>query len=242
MTIEVEGIEATDIKANLTLVSQQIDQLVLQYKRKAGCVRLLAVSKTKPLSAIEAAYSAGQRAFGENYVQEAVDKYHALSHLADIEWHFIGPIQSNKSRLIAQTMDWVHSIDREKIARRLSEQRSADLPTLNVCIQINISGEDSKSGVSLSELGSMVDLIKGLPNLSLRGLMAIPAPQENHAAQCAVYAPLVEAFLELSKSDSMIDTLSIGMSGDLSAAIQSGSTMVRVGTAIFGARDYLPKV
>jgi pyridoxal phosphate enzyme (YggS family) len=139
-------------------------------------------------------------------------------------------------------MDWVHSVDREKIARRLSEQRSTSLPPLNVCIQINISGESSKSGVALSELDSMVDLITGLPNLRLRGLMAIPAPQENYAAQCAVYEPLRQAFLALSKSDSMIDTLSIGMSGDLSAAIDSGSTMVRVGTAIFGARDYSAKV
>lgn len=242
MTIEVEHNEAEDIKINLALVSQQIEQLVQQSQREAGCVRLLAVSKTKPVSALEAAYSAGQRAFGENYVQEAVDKYHTLSHLTDIEWHFIGPIQSNKSRLIADTMDWVHSVDREKIARRLSEQRSADLPPLNVCIQINISGESSKSGVALSELNSMVDLITGLPNLRLRGLMAIPAPQENYAAQCAVYEPLRQAFLALSKSDSMIDTLSIGMSGDLSAAIDSGSTMVRVGTAIFGARDYSAKV
>tara|TARA_R110000764_G_scaffold165681_1_gene252560 strand:- start:847 stop:1575 length:729 start_codon:yes stop_codon:yes gene_type:complete len=242
MSIEIERNETEDVKVNLTLVSQQIDQLVQQYKRKEGCVRLLAVSKTKPLSALEAAYSAGQRAFGENYVQEAVDKCHALAHLADIEWHFIGPIQSNKSRLIADTMHWVHSIDREKIARRLSDQRSVDMPPLNVCIQVNISGEDSKSGVILSELGAMVDLIRTLPNLCLRGLMAIPAPQENSAAQCAVYEPLVKAFIELSKSDSMIDTLSIGMSGDLPAAIQSGSTMVRVGTAIFGSRDYSAKM
>jgi pyridoxal phosphate enzyme (YggS family) len=242
MTIEFEQNEAEDIKVNLALVSQQIEQLVQQSQREAGCVRLLAVSKTKPVSALEAAYRAGQRAFGENYVQEAVDKHYALSHLTDIEWHFIGPIQSNKSRLIADTMDWVHSVDREKIARRLSEQRSASLPPLNVCIQINISGESSKSGVALSELDSMVDLITGLPNLRLRGLMAIPAPQENYAAQCAVYEPLRQAFLALSKSDSMIDTLSIGMSGDLSAAIDSGSTMVRVGTAIFGARDYSAKV
>jgi pyridoxal phosphate enzyme (YggS family) len=241
MSIEVENNEAQEIKANLTRVSQQVDEFTQQYHRKAGSVRLLAVSKTKPLSALEAAYNAGQRAFGENYVQEAVDKFHALSHLPDIEWHFIGPIQSNKSRLIAETMHWVHSIDREKIARRLSEQRPDDFPPLNVCIQVNISGEESKAGVTLSELNDMVALVAELPNLRLRGLMAIPAPQDNHDAQCAVYEPLAQVFVELSKSDSMIDTLSIGMSGDLSAAIQSGSTMVRVGTAIFGERDYSAK-
>ncbi|QUX94321.1 YggS family pyridoxal phosphate-dependent enzyme [Marinomonas sp. CT5] len=238
MAIEVENIEAKEIQANLVRVSQQIDHLAQQYQRESGSVRLLAVSKTKPLSALEAAYHAGQRAFGENYVQEAVDKYHALTHLSDVEWHFIGPIQSNKSRLIAETMHWVHSIDREKIARRLSEQRPTELPPLNVCIQVNISGEDTKAGVTLSELNDMVALVAELPNLRLRGLMAIPAPQQSHEAQCAVYQPLAQAFVELSKSDSMIDTLSIGMSGDLPAAIQAGSTMVRVGTAIFGERDY----
>jgi pyridoxal phosphate enzyme (YggS family) len=241
MAIEVDSNEAQDIKKNLARVFQQIDQLSQLYHREVGSVRLLAVSKTKPLSALEAAYKAGQRTFGENYVQEAVDKFHALSHLTDIEWHFIGPIQSNKSRLIAETMHWVHSIDREKIARRLSEQRPNNLPPLNVCIQVNISGEESKAGVALSELNDMVALIAALPNLRLRGLMAIPAPQDNHDAQCAVYEPLAKAFIELSKSDSMIDTLSIGMSGDLPAAIQSGSTMVRVGTAIFGERDYSAK-
>ncbi|WP_269814500.1 YggS family pyridoxal phosphate-dependent enzyme [Marinomonas shanghaiensis] len=241
MSMKVESPEVADIKANLAQVTEQIDQLVQQSRRPQGSVRLLAVSKTKPLSALSAAYEAGQRAFGENYVQEAVEKYHALSHLTDIEWHFIGPIQSNKSRLIAETMHWVHSIDREKIARRLSEQRIEGLPPLNVCIQVNISGEESKAGIALSDVDGMVALIKTLPNLRLRGLMAIPAPQESHAAQCAVYAPLVEAFVDLSKSDSMIDTLSIGMSGDLAAAIESGSTMVRVGTAIFGERDYSAK-
>ncbi|ETX12440.1 hypothetical protein MUS1_02275 [Marinomonas ushuaiensis DSM 15871] len=238
MISDVEMTEATNIKSNLHLVSQQIEALALQYQREAKNVRLLAVSKTKPISALKAAYDAGQRAFGENYAQEAADKHLALSHLTDIEWHFIGPIQSNKSRLIAETMDWVHSVDREKIARRLNEQRSSNLPPLNVCIQINISGEQSKSGILLSELDSMVDLVASLPNLQLRGLMAIPAPQDSHETQCAIYQPLAQAYLELAKSDSMIDTLSIGMSGDLSAAIQSGSTMVRVGTAIFGERDY----
>jgi len=241
MVVEVTNSDAESIKRNLALVLQQIEQVESQTSRQQGSVRLLAVSKTKPVSSLEAAYAAGQRAFGENYVQEAVDKFQALSHLSDIEWHFIGPIQSNKSRQIAETMDWVHSIDREKIALRLNEQRPENLPPLNVCIQVNISGEESKSGILLEQLDDMVALIKKLPNLRLRGLMAIPAPQENHQAQCAVYAPLFHAFLELSKEDSMIDTLSIGMSGDLAAAIESGSTMVRVGTAIFGERDYSTK-
>lgn len=238
MTIEIDNDEADAIGVRFTQVSQHIAQLTRQYQRAAGDVKLLAVSKTKPLSSIRAAYALGQKAFGENYVQEAVDKYHALSDLTDIEWHFIGPIQSNKSRAIAETMDWVHSVDREKIARRLSEQRGASLPPLNVCIQVNISGEESKSGIPLAELDAMVALVTSLPNLCLRGLMAIPAPQENHAAQCAVYAPLTQAFLALSQSHTSVDTLSIGMSGDLAAAIESGSTLVRVGTAIFGERAY----
>ena len=238
---DTESSEAEKIQKNLSLTLQKIELFEEQANRSKGCVRLLAVSKTKPISSLESAYAAGQRAFGENYVQEAVDKQHALSHLTDIEWHFIGPIQSNKSRLIAETMNWVHSIDRDKIALRLNEQRPDHLPPLNVCIQVNISGEDSKSGILLEELDVMVALISTLPNLQLRGLMAIPAPQQTHQAQCVAYTSLSLAFLELSQSDSMIDTLSIGMSGDLAAAIESGSTMVRVGTAIFGERDYVAK-
>ncbi|REG83647.1 YggS family pyridoxal phosphate-dependent enzyme [Marinomonas pollencensis] len=226
------------IEAKLSHVNQQITDLSHRHQRPDNSVRLLAVSKTKPLQALQEAYQAGQRLFGENYVQEAVDKRQALAHLEDIEWHFIGPIQSNKSRLIAQNMDWVHTIDREKIARRLNEQRPDDMPPLNVCIQVNISGEHSKSGIRLDEVPAMVRVIQSLKQLRLRGLMAIPAPQESEQAQKEVYAPLHQTFLELAATDSMIDTLSIGMSGDLSAAIASGSTMVRVGTAIFGARDY----
>jgi len=242
MAIELENEEINRIEANLADVSFQMTQAIKQAERDLGCVKLLAVSKTKPTSAIEAAHAAGQRVFGENYVQEAVDKFYALSHLDDLEWHFIGPIQSNKSRLIAETMDWVHSIDREKIAQRLNEQRPIDMAPLNVCIQVNISGEESKSGVLLSQLDDMVSLVLSLPNLRLRGLMAIPAPQQSYEEQCEVYKPLTDAYLELSTSDNMIDTLSIGMSGDLSAAIASGSTMVRIGTAIFGKRDYTAKL
>lgn len=238
MTLDTNSSHAEQVKHNLEQVRLQIQTYSDQAQRTAGSVSLLAVSKTKPIEAIQAAYQAGQRAFGENYVQEAVDKQQALTELNDIEWHFIGPLQSNKSRQIAQTMAWVHSVDREKIARRLSEQRPDNMPPLQVCIQVNISGEESKSGIALSALPAMVELIKDLPNLQLRGLMAIPAPQQSFEQQCKVYQPLQAAFLELSKTDSMIDTLSIGMSGDLAAAIASGSTMVRVGTAIFGARDY----
>lgn len=223
---------------NLQEVRCEIAEITQRFARPAESVRLLAVSKTKPVEDILAAYAAGQRLFGENYVQEAVDKHQQLSSCADIEWHFIGPIQSNKSRQIAETMAWVHTIDRDKIARRLSEQRPADMPPLNVLIQVNISEEASKSGISLDQLDDMVSLVMALPNLRLRGLMAIPAPQVSEAEQIQVYQPLKQAFQALQQQYPDVDTLSIGMSGDLAAAIASGSTMVRVGTAIFGARNY----
>ncbi|WP_417507495.1 YggS family pyridoxal phosphate-dependent enzyme [Marinomonas gallaica] len=230
--------KAVSVAENLKHVRQEIVALEQRFDRTSDSVRLLAVSKTKPLADIEAAYAAGQRMFGENYVQEAVDKHEHLSHLSDIEWHFIGPIQSNKSRQIAETMAWVHTIDREKIAHRLSEQRPVERLPLNVLIQVNISGEASKSGILLEQLDDMVSLIQQLPNIKLRGLMAIPAPQTSEADQIQVYAPLYQAFKALQQQDCDIDTLSIGMSGDMAAAIASGSTMVRVGTAIFGARNY----
>lgn len=226
------------VAENLQEVRLEINALTERFSRSRESVRLLAVSKTKPVNDLLAAYEAGQRLFGENYVQEAVDKYHQLASYQDIEWHFIGPIQSNKSRLIAETMAWVHTIDRDKIARRLSEQRPVDMPPLNVLIQVNISGEASKSGVALEALQDMVELVSELPNLRLRGLMAIPAPQISEADQIQVYAPLKKAFETLQLQHPEVDTLSIGMSGDLAAAIASGSTMVRVGTAIFGARNY----
>ncbi len=226
------------IADNLSQVKQEIADNCHRFDRPESAVTLLAVSKTKPLADLESAYQAGQRLFGENYVQEAVDKHQQLAHLPHIEWHFIGPIQSNKSRQIAETMDWVHTIDRDKIARRLSEQRPAEMAPLNVLVQVNISGESSKSGILLEQLDDMVELVQSLPNLRLRGLMAIPAPQADEASQIAVYEPLQQAFLALQTDHPEIDTLSIGMSGDLAAAIASGSTMVRVGTAIFGARNY----
>ncbi|GAB3487806.1 YggS family pyridoxal phosphate-dependent enzyme [Marinomonas epiphytica] len=230
--------DISQIKQNLADTHQQIHHWETYYNRASSSVSLLAVSKTKPVSAIQAAYQEGQRSFGENYVQEAVEKKQLLNQLSDIEWHFIGPIQSNKSRLVAESMDWVHTVDREKIARRLSEQRPAQLAPLKVCIQINISGEISKSGILLEQLDEMVDLVVSLPNLELKGLMAIPAPAQSVEQQIEVYRPLQQAFLALQNKLEGIDTLSIGMSGDLQAAIASGSSMVRVGTGIFGARDY----
>lgn len=226
------------IADNISQIKQDITQLELSYQRADNSVQLLAVSKTKPVSAIEEAYAYGQRLFGENYVQEAADKSQQLAHLDDIEWHFIGPIQSNKTRIVAQSMHWVHTLDRAKIAQRLSEQRPADLPAINVCIQINISGEESKSGISFAELDDLVEIVNKQPNLILRGLMAIPAPQTALSDQLTTYLPLYQAYQALAVKIPSVDTLSIGMSGDMEAAIASGSTMVRIGTAIFGARNY----
>jgi len=226
------------IADNISQTQQQIAQFEQNHQRAADSVKLLAVSKTKPVSAIEEAYAHGQRLFGENYVQEAADKSQQLAHLTGIEWHFIGPIQSNKTRIVAETMHWVHTLDRAKIAVRLNEQRPSNLAPLNVCIQVNISGEESKSGISLAELGEMVEIIVQQSNLTLRGLMAIPAPQTSLSAQVATYQPLYQAYQVLADKIATIDTLSIGMSGDMEAAIASGSTMVRIGTAIFGARNY----
>ncbi len=226
------------IADNISQIKQDITQLELSYQRADNSVQLLAVSKTKPVSAIEEAYAYGQRLFGENYVQEAADKSQQLAHLDDIEWHFIGPIQSNKTRIVAQSMHWVHTLDRAKIAQRLSEQRPADLPAINVCIQINISGEESKSGISFAELDDLVEIVNKQPNLILRGLMAIPAPQTALSDQLTTYLPLYQAYQALAEKIPSVDTLSIGMSGDMEAAIASGSTMVRIGTAIFGARNY----
>jgi len=226
------------IADNISQTQQQIAQFEQNHQRAADSVKLLAVSKTKPVSAIEDAYAQGQRLFGENYVQEAADKSQQLAHLEGIEWHFIGPIQSNKTRIVAESMHWVHTLDRAKIALRLNEQRPSNLAPLNVCIQINISGEESKSGISLAELDDMVEIVGQQSNLILRGLMAIPAPQISLSAQVATYQPLYQAFQALADKIATVDTLSIGMSGDMEAAIASGSTMVRIGTAIFGARNY----
>ncbi|ELR65320.1 Putative protein YggS [Photobacterium marinum] len=207
-------------------------------------MQLLAVSKTKPITAIEEAIAAGQFAFGENYVQEGVEKVqHFSSHQqADsLSWHFIGPIQSNKTRLIAEHFDWVHSIDRAKIARRLSEQRPADMPPLNVLLQINTSSEASKSGIAFEDLEALADEIAAMPNLVLRGLMSIPERADDYDSQYAAFKSLADAKEKLQAKHPQLDTLSMGMSGDMEAAIAAGSTIVRIGTAIFGARDYSNK-
>lgn len=203
-------------------------------QRPAESIGLLAVSKTKPAAAVREAYAAGLRDFGENYLQEALAKQQELADLP-LCWHFIGPIQSNKTRAIAENFAWVHSVDRLKIAQRLSEQRPAGLPPLNICIQVNISGEASKSGCEPADLPALASAIASLPNLTLRGLMAIPEPLEDRAAQEAAFASVraLQAQLQLP-----LDTLSMGMSHDLEAAIAQGATWVRIGTALFGARDY----
>jgi pyridoxal phosphate enzyme (YggS family) len=223
------------IAENIFRVGQQIAEAAQACGRAPGAVTLLAVSKTQSAATVREAYEAGQRDFGENYVQEALDKIGALP-LPGLVWHFIGPLQSNKTRDIASHFDWVHSVDRLKIATRLNEQRPAGMAPLNVCIQVNISEEDSKSGVAMADVEALCEALQSLPNLRLRGLMAIPAPCDDPAAQRAVYAPLTALLRQLQARYPGMDTLSIGMSADFAAAIAEGSTLVRVGTAIFGAR------
>lgn len=227
------------IDDNLHKVIARLHSAAQVAGRQAGEVALIAVSKTQAPSALIQAYNAGQRRFGENYVQEALEKRAALSHLADVEWHFIGPIQSNKTRAIAENFDWVHTIDREKIARRLSEQRSADLPPLNVCLQVNLDEEDTKAGVNLAEVQDLALAVSQLPHLRLRGLMAIPAPRAQPEDQRQAFARLRLALeaLKLRPELRDLDSLSMGMSGDMEAAIAEGATLVRVGTDIFGARS-----
>ncbi|QZD70894.1 YggS family pyridoxal phosphate-dependent enzyme [Pseudomonas sp. 3-2] len=222
------------IADNIQLVSSRIQAAVKAAGRDENSVQLLAVSKTKPAQALREAYAAGLRDFGENYLQEALGKQLELADLPLI-WHFIGPIQSNKTRSIAEHFAWVHSVDRLKIAQRLSEQRPADLPPLNICIQVNVSGEASKSGCTPLDLPALAQAISALPRLKLRGLMAIPEPTEDRAEQDAAFAAVqkLQAGLDLP-----LDTLSMGMSHDLESAIAQGATWVRIGTALFGARDY----
>jgi len=210
-----------------------------QYGRAPGAVRLLAVSKTQPASAIAALAAAGQRCFGENYLNEALDKCRALAHLdldLDLEWHFIGPIQANKTRGIAEHFAWAHSVDRLKIAERLSAQRPASLPPLNICLQVNIDREPTKHGLDASEVATVARAVATLPGLRLRGLMAIPAPASDFAAQRAPLAHLRELWQQLNEAGLALDTLSMGMSDDLEAAIAEGATLVRIGTALFGPR------
>ncbi|TNV21032.1 YggS family pyridoxal phosphate-dependent enzyme [Buttiauxella sp. B2] len=229
-----------EIAHNLAQVQHKILAATERCGRAPEEVTLLAVSKTKPVSALAEAIAAGQRAFGENYVQEGVDKirYFAENGEEALEWHFIGPLQSNKSRLVAEHFDWCHTVDRLRIATRLSEQRPVERPPLNVLIQINISDEQSKSGIALSELETLASDVAALPGLVLRGLMAIPAPEPDYEHQLAVCQKMAAAFELLKNRYATVDTLSLGMTDDMDAAIAAGSTMVRIGTAIFGARDY----
>lgn len=232
----------TAILSNLQAVHSAINRAAQLAQRNAADITLLAVSKTVSAEVVREAYNAGQTAFGENYLQEALDKMSALRDLA-IEWHFIGPIQSNKTRAIAENFNWVHSVDRLKIAERLSAQRPPHLPPLNVCLQVNVSGEDSKSGVAPQDAVSVARAIAALPRLKLRGLMAIPAPADGLAAQRAPLALLRELLLQMNAAQNNnpglgLDTLSMGMSHDLEAAILEGATIVRIGTAIFGKRNY----
>ncbi|NLU17510.1 MAG: YggS family pyridoxal phosphate-dependent enzyme [Serratia liquefaciens] len=229
------------IQQNLQDVRNRIAAAAQGCARAPEEVTLLAVSKTKPVAAIAEAIAAGQRTFGENYVQEGVDKvqhFAALPEGATLEWHFIGPLQSNKSRLVAEHFAWCHTVDRLRIAQRLSDQRPADMPPINVLIQINISDEQSKSGIVLAELPALAEAVVALPNVRLRGLMAIPAPQEDYQSQLAVFRQMHDAFLALQQHYPQVDTLSMGMTDDMTAAVTAGSTLVRIGTAIFGARDY----
>ncbi|HVE90139.1 MAG TPA: YggS family pyridoxal phosphate-dependent enzyme [Burkholderiaceae bacterium] len=228
-----------NLQANLQALHERITKAARAAGRDPSSVRLLAVSKAFGADAILSAAAAGQRAFGENYVQEAAAKMIAIRTLRPdlaFEWHFIGPIQSNKTRAIAQAFDWVQSVDRLSVAERLAHQRSPDSPLLNVLLQVNVSGEHSKAGVAPEDLRQLAEAVARLPRLRLRGLMSIPAPETDVARQRVAFAQTNALFRQLRQDGLNLDVLSMGMSDDLDAAIAEGSTMVRVGTAIFGAR------
>lgn len=229
---------SSSIELNIAKVQQRIAEAVKKYCRQTESVQLIAVSKTRSAGDIRLAAAAGIKHIGENYLQEALGKIQTLSDLAPLCWHFIGPIQSNKTRDIAEHFDWVHSVERLKIAQRLSQQRPPHLPLLNICLQVNISREHSKAGVTLEQLDELAAQIDGLPNIRLRGLMAIPAAAQDFSAQRAAFAPLADAFDRLQQQHSDIDTLSMGMSNDMEAAIAEGATMVRIGSDIFGPRAH----
>lgn len=232
----------TTIADRLAVAQSRIAQAAQKYARLPHSIRLLAVSKTKPIADIIAAYDAGQRCFGENYVQEGVTKIESLKTThPDIEWHFIGPLQSNKTTVVAQHFDWMHTLSREKIVQRLNEQRPANLAPLNVCIQINISDEDTKSGIDAQQMLPLANSISQLPQLRLRGLMAIPSATDDIEQQTRELSELKHLFDTLKQHYPDVDTLSMGMSNDLDIAIACGSTMVRIGSAIFGERDYSSK-
>ena len=220
----------------LAAVQARLEAAARQSGRALSDVKLLAVSKIQPIEKIRALYAAGQRAFGENYVQEAEAKIAELADLSDIEWHLIGPLQSNKTRGVAETVQWVHSIDRLKIAERLSAQRPDSMPPLNLCIQVNISGEASKSGCALDHALALIQAVSALPRLRVRGVMGMPEPDIGEAATRSQFMLLARLFAEAKTMVPTLDTLSMGMSDDLEIAVACGSTMVRVGTALFGAR------
>jgi pyridoxal phosphate enzyme (YggS family) len=225
------------IANNLQLVRSRIEQACSRVGRQTDSVTLLAVTKTFPAVTVREAFHAGQRWFGENYVQEAIDKITELADLRDqLSWHMIGPLQSNKTRVVAEHFDWVHTIDRLKIAQRLSEQRPAHLPPLQVCIQVNTSGEASKSGVAPGEALALAQAVSTLPRLCLRGVMALPAPSDDPQVQTAALRQVRVVFDHLCSGGLSLDTLSMGMSSDLESAIEQGSTLIRVGTALFGHR------
>lgn len=227
----------TTIALNLQATNAAIATAAAAAGRNVNKIKLLAVSKTFPVEAIREAYCAGQHDFGESYVQEALPKLMALQDLP-IVWHYIGPLQSNKTRAIAAHFAWVHGIDRLSIAQRLSAQRPTDLPPLQVCLQVNVSGEDSKSGVAVADIGVLAAAVAALPHLKLRGLMAIPAPTDDEAEQRAAFSEVANIQQALNQQGFALDTLSMGMSHDFPAAIAEGATIVRIGTAIFGNRIY----
>lgn len=224
-----------NVARNLAAVRARIEAAAELVGRDPGTVRLLAVSKTQPAEVLAAAWDAGQRDFGENYLQEALPKLDALADRA-VQWHFIGGLQSNKTRAVAERFDWVHTVDRESIARRLSDQRPAELPPLQLCLQVNVSGEGSKGGIAPERLPELAAAVAALPRVTLRGLMAIPAPGRDLTTQRAPFRQLRELMEHLNRRGLALDTLSMGMSEDLEAAIVEGATVVRIGTAIFGSR------
>ncbi|WP_110707545.1 YggS family pyridoxal phosphate-dependent enzyme [Salinicola sp. CR57] len=229
------------VSESLSSARERLNAALSAAGRPLDSAHLLAVSKTKPANMLRQAYAAGQRAFGENYLQEALEKQQALADLDDIEWHFIGALQSNKTRDVAEHFSWVHGIDREKIARRLSEQRPPALGPIDICLQLNVSGEASKSGVDIDDLPVLAESLLTLPNLRLRGLMALPAPSDDRDRQRHAFRQVATALAELQRRfpEAPLDTLSMGMSGDLEAAVLEGATIVRLGTAIFGSRPPL---
>ncbi len=231
----VQTVKMNRIAKNIDKIFEQIHVFEKRYNCRQGAITLLAVSKKQAVDKIFMAHEAGICHFGENYLSEAESKILQLSDLA-INWHFVGPIQSNKTRAIAKLFQWVHSVDRIKVAQRLSNQRGNLLPPLNVCVQVNLSNEDTKSGASIEDTEKLCNKIATLPNLQLRGLMAIPAPSDDFTKQRMDFRKLASLFNQLSPDFTHFDTLSMGMSGDFEAAIAEGSTMIRIGTALFGPR------